>query len=136
MTPQEIFDHIAGRLEKQTERSSILVKESILWKNMCVYRTDTGNMCAVGHILSETGVSETTLKHMYNTKAPVRSLYFQFKKHLPDWFRDNLPLLSSLQTVHDSVSNWWEDKVNMRNHLAKVAKGYNLNFDAENWNKQ
>lgn len=74
--------------------------------NWCVYKSDTGNMCAVGRCLKENIVLDAG----YNENSDAREL---FKHHSYDILKDEYKIKDSdfwldLQRFHDHNLNWDE----------------------------
>jgi hypothetical protein len=111
---QEIFDTVALHLFDQGERAQI-------HPGQCVYRTSTGNACAVGCLIPD----EIYSNDMECNNVPP--LFDKFCHILPsDIFNySTLDLLSCLQHAHD-CSFSWANTEEMRIALREVADAYNL----------
>lgn len=93
MNAQEIFDKAATHLIKQNRRAI---------GNGCMYRADNGLMCAVGALIPE---------ELYNPKMEsdsVEGIMHEFPEIETFLGKENLDLLSSLQTLHDdyAIEEW------------------------------
>ncbi len=139
MTPQEIFDFVAGKLAAQ-KAAAFKPNRPGSDFGSCVYLTEDGCMCAIGHILPTLGLPEETLQRMQRYVGDVSRLVKIYAEgagiELPTWFVSNADyLLTDLQNVHDVKNNWADNKKNMGQHLQRVAVDYGLIFDLEAWLK-
>lgn len=117
MNAQEIFDTVTVHLFTQGKRATE--------NETCMYRTPEGLKCAVGVLIPDDLYHPSMDKASGNGTA-IQELvrWNQFK--FPEWFIDNLCLLSQLQYVHDTKSNW-DSTENMREELKGVAVNFELN---------
>lgn len=115
MNAQEIFDTVAKHLFTQGERS--------FHEGMCLYRGPHGTKCAVGVLMSDEVYDQKMDHHPDSGPTDVCSIVNNFA--LPDWFKENINLLISLQYAHDHVNNWQGTK-DMRDKLREVAREANL----------
>jgi hypothetical protein len=96
MTAQQVFDKAVGDLLKQNERS---------WGgNSCSYRGERGNKCAVGMVIDD---DDDYMPGMEGCNVATLA----DGGSLPDYLKPHVPMLSSLQQVHDGsdVTNWYEE---------------------------
>lgn len=97
MNAQEIFDKVAAHLLAQGVRSS-LRRDGV---TQCLYRGPAGTCCAVG-VLIEDELADTGDRLALSVTALAN------RADSPQWMRDHLALLGSLQGVHDVQSpNRW-----------------------------
>lgn len=114
MTPQEIFDTVVKHLEAQGGRSTDHLG--------CLYRGPKGKKCAVGSLISDDDYCPAMERMNVGRLLPKFS-------HLPDWMRQNVELLTELQTVHDDGANWGipEATAVRRKKLFHIAREHGLN---------
>jgi hypothetical protein len=116
MKAQEIFDTVATHLFKQGKRSTD--------QSRCRYHGENGLKCAVGVLVSD----DVYFPEMDEGNKTIKSLVEQNEDKFPDWFKDNLGLLQTLQSVHDKQRNW-ESSDLMHNALVDVASAHDVNPD-------
>lgn len=124
MTPQEIFDKALNAVVKQGKKSSTI---DLFGKEQCVYHKSRRVRCAIGHLVSEQKAKlfDDTLTK-YKLGGNVWSLCDQddLKPIIPQWFRDNLCMLSDIQSAHDRAGrNFKEDYISA---MIKIAHEYKL----------
>jgi len=116
---QGIYDIIVGKAAKMPSQCSRY--------GSCSYRGANGNVCFVGHVLSD-DQAEPDGKLI---AGPVEDLVQQGR--LPDYLIPHVKLLGALQRIHDDRSNWTAfgsgppDMRNMRTRLISVASQFALN---------
>jgi hypothetical protein len=123
MDKQEIFDHVWNELHKQKIPARDL-------KGLCKYRVvhnESGVMlkCAAGHLIPD---------ELYNKNMEGRGITelvkasIDFPYNFPEYFKDNLGLISDLQVAHDeimsdSIAFWHEEMIGIaREHDLKVPE--------------
>lgn len=110
MKPQTMFNRVKKHLLKQHEKSFLPGPG-----NHCAYRGINGLKCAAGILLPDKYYHENMEKFDIvgvMKKSPGLKYY---------WGSENVPLIQSLQGVHDgSRPEEWEEKLN------RVADEYNL----------
>lgn len=116
MKAQEIFDIVATHLFKQGRRSTD--------HQRCRYHGENGLKCAVGVLVAD----DVYFSEMDEGNKTIKSLVEQHGDKFPNWFRDNLGLLQTLQSVHDKQRNW-ESTDLMYNALVEVASMYEVSPD-------
>lgn len=119
MTPQQIFDTIAVGLIEQGMRSS---DES----GNCLYRGPNGLKCAAGMILPDDCRPQDYEGYGF------RETLWQMQGEglsVPEYVRNNVPLISTLQTVHDNPESW-ENLTVLADKLTTVAESFHLNAAA------
>lgn len=117
MTNQEIFDRIYLALYKQGRPS---VDES----GNCLYRSKNGLKCAAGHIIPDelyhTEYEGTTFECLNDTI------------NLLDFDREQVQLIASLQSIHDSNTMFYEVRQRWfpiwKENMAKYANENGLNI--------
>ncbi len=117
MNAQEIFDTVATHLFTQGQQS----RDACFGK--CAYRTKTGLTCAVGCLIQDYYVSDMDLIQ----DSDIKTVYYRFKKILPEWIEGNMELLQYLQLVHDCTGNWATVDL-MKESLTEVASKHNLDY--------
>ena len=116
MTPQEIFDTVAKHLITQGQQSQ---RDD----GTCLYRGPGGLKCAVGVLIpDDVYTPEMELDELGETGNGVRGLLDRYANVLPDYFSENVRLLSNLQNVHDSSFSIGS----FARRLADVARDYDL----------
>lgn len=99
MTPQEIFDNTLFKLRAQGMPA--------LYGSSCLYRAANGNRCAVGHQIPDALYTPA----MEGFRIDRLIGHYDF----PDYFYDNLSLLSRMQSAHDNdythSSEAWEQSM-------------------------
>lgn len=116
MKPQQIFDAVATHLFKQGKRSTD--------DHRCRYYGDNGLKCAVGAVIPE----DVYFPEMDEGNKTIKTLVDQNEDKFPDWVKNNLGLLQTLQSVHDKQRNW-ESSDLMHNALVEVASAYDVSPD-------
>lgn len=111
MSPQEIFDVSAIHLFVQGKRAQ---DEKFV---NCI--SDDGSMCPVGLLIGEDYFPEL------ESNRTLRWLIENHTDMFPDWFIENVGLISGLQSIHDKQRNW-EDIDIMKSSLESLAEEYNL----------
>lgn len=123
-TPQEIFDRVVTHLRTQNRKSYSIDGDNA----KCVYRSKEGYSCAVGCLIPD----ELYKPEMdgFDDEASDTSIDGLIKKNfvLPDYFKDNLMLLSELQYVHDRTVTT-EDLVFISDDLEYKLKRAAINCD-------
>lgn len=115
MTPQEIFDKAVKHVLMMPDRA-VNPKTGA-----CKYRTEDGRSCIVGGIMPK----KTYRKWMDNgDQTAIDNLMKANGPHFPKWMRDNVNLLSRLQTVHDRETNW--PHYRLKHRLTEVAADFGL----------
>lgn len=118
---QAVFDHVASHLAQQKVCALVLTKNDTGYGGYCQLRGDNNTSCAVGCLIPDD-------EYMPEMEA-LSSLSVVAKKGpLFEWCVKNvapelMPLIKSLQRVHDSGHEWWSD------NLQKCAKENQLEFD-------
>ena len=114
---QEIMNAAVRRLTDGNGPAFILDEDNPSIAPTCVYLDrDTGNKCVVGALLPD-GVIDKVGDYM----GTALLLWQKNKELLPDWFEENLDLLSGLQAVHDDRNHW---NGNVLNESGKAALGF------------
>lgn len=116
MKPQEIFNTVAKHLFDQGKRSTD--------KQFCRYHNEDGLKCAVGVLIED----DVYFPEMDSGNKTIKTLVDHHPDKFPDWVKENLGLLQSLQSVHDKQHNW-ETEDNMINALIEVASVYEVSPD-------
>jgi hypothetical protein len=116
-TNQSVFETVARHLFAQGKRA-------FLPMDGCLYRTPTGNSCAVGCLIPDDMYSEDM-----EGKSVGQLLGRQvggLNGELHDFFEGvDWGLLQDLQQLHDNESNW-ENSAVLSERLFAVAKEYDL----------
>ena len=122
MNQQEIFDKVATHLITQGVQATS-VKESGGYPS-CAYRGDNGTMCAAGCLIPDEEYNpEFEGLDWVDVEIEIPSLAsLTFEGH---------DLISSLQIVHDTKSNWLSID-GLKNALRDVASDYGLSSDILN----
>ena len=117
MTPQEIFDTVAEHLAKQGHPALSGYKGS------CMYRNKNGESCAVGCLIPD---------EMYDPKMDEEDISIETLIHhepeflFPDYFKDNIGLLSHLQIAHDQWNYMDPDSYESVDKKERVRIRYEL----------
>lgn len=119
MEAQQIFDTVATHLFTQGQQS-----KDDAYFGKCAYKTKTGLTCAVGCLIQDHYVSDMDLLD----SSDIESVYYAFRKILPEWIDENMELLQSLQGVHDNTTNWATVDL-MKESLTEVALNHYLDYD-------
>lgn len=119
MNEQEIFDTVATHLFTQGQQS-----RDDAYHGRCAYKTETGLTCAVGCLIQDYYKPE--MDSLDN--SDIETVYYRFRKILPEWIDENMELLQSLQGVHDNTTNWSTIDL-MKESLTEVALNYYLDYD-------
>jgi hypothetical protein len=122
VTPQEIFDTVATHLFTQGHRAYDNNLEQ------CAYKTPDGSMCAVGCLIQDYYKPEMD-SNAYG--SDIQTVYGVFKNDLPNWVKDSLGLLTSLQDVHDADCSW-NSVDTLKAALKEVALKCNLDYSVLN----
>lgn len=136
-TAQEVFD-VACVYFATTAGPSTVAKS---YGDTCRYRTEgpVRRECIAGHFIPDEMYSEEmdnlTLIGAYKGGGTgIENLMHYVGAKLPPWFREQLPLLKSLQKVHDEHHNWTDDKgwnyAGLGISLKSVAAAHKLNPSA------
>lgn len=115
MNNQEVFDKVSTWLLREggTQSSSPDIG--------CVYRSEDGNMCAIGCILPD---------ELYSTSFETNDVEYMLEdKEVKEYFSGvSEELLHSLQVIHDNDGNW--SNLNyMYNDLRSLANEHQLQFN-------
>ncbi len=94
MTPQEIYDKVVSHLATQGKLS--------VDDNYCRYHREDGSMCAVGGLITK----EDYFPEMDQGNRTIKTLLNIYEDKFPEWMKENLGLLSELQSVHDRQYLW------------------------------
>lgn len=122
MTPQQIFNTVATHLFTQGQQS-----RDDAYFGKCGYKTKTGLTCAVGCLIEDYYVSDMDLLD----SSDIKTVYYRFRKILPEWIEGNMELLEYLQAVHDNTTNWATVDL-MKESLTEVASKHNLDYSVLN----
>lgn len=118
MDAQQIFDTVAIHLFTQGQQS-----RDNGWSGRCAYKTKTGLTCAVGCLIQDYYTPDMDLLD----NVDIESVYYTFRKTLPEWIEDNMELLQYLQSVHDKTTNWATVDL-MKESLTEVALKHYLDY--------
>ncbi|WP_439357875.1 hypothetical protein [Bradyrhizobium sp. DASA03007] len=111
-TAQEIFDQACVYFAT-TDGPSTRMRS---YGDACLYRNnETGRECIAGHFIPDDKYSPamddlTQLGSTYKGGGSGIENLLVYFAGLPSWFAEHLPLLKSLQKVHDEHHNWTEDR--------------------------
>ncbi len=127
MNKQEIFDKVATHLFTQGKPA--------IEDQTCKYRDSEGNSCAVGCLIPDEMYTPKLDDFNLYSKLPMDKQGTGIRQHLdnnviplPDFINsENLNLLIALQSVHDDGA-YWEDNLEMKIALKRVAKSYCLDY--------
>lgn len=118
ITQQQMFDKVAKALLKQNKKSHV-VRDCI---PQCVYETDSGLRCAIGHMLNATGIN--TIKRWKANTTPLDGMLKIFTPNESEgiaFIHANKDFCFSMQKVHDK-----NDPPHWRMALRDVARTYEL----------
>lgn len=107
LTTQQVFDlasHHLGTMERRCAGED----------GICVYRGPNNNCCAAGFFLKDDEINASNngkgINHLYDYNlVPTRLIA-------------HLSILRSLQTIHDNIENWQNNRKNMRVMLEEHAR--------------
>jgi len=134
-TAQEVFDQACAYFAT-TEGPSVVDRS---YGTNCLYRAPTGRECVAGHFIPndcyDPAMDEMSLLPDYKGGGSgIGNVYTHLSRKLPSWFGEQLPLLSSLQKVHDECRNRTEDHrwihSGVATMLSHLAITFNLNPSA------
>lgn len=120
MNKQETFDYVVMHLYRQG-------KPALSSNGHCDYRTDDGLMCAVGCLIPDS-VYKVDMEG-YRVGRIVKDFI------LPDYIKNNVKMLRSLQNVHDG----WASALKFNNgysfsqiedKLKQVAESFSVQYNA------
>lgn len=116
MTPQEIFNYSVRHMRKQGVKA--------MSYEQCQYLTDQGLSCAIGCFIKD----DPELCHELDDceNGAIDDVFDEFKDQLPDWMGNNLPLLVSLQSLHD----FYLDTSDFEKGVSKAANKHGLKVPA------
>ena len=112
MTKQEVFDKVVAHLLSMKERSV----SGLL--DICAYRGDNGNKCAVGCLISD---------EIYSGDLEGKSVEHELVRAalvLSGVGEDSFFLLERLQSIHDESSYWGKSGFGNREGLRHIAEAY------------
>ena len=120
MNRQEIFNKVARALKKQGSQA---------YENGCVYLTQDGRRCAVGHLIPDghPGLQvEGSLNGLLDLYPDLREI-LEISPELDSEGYSDLAFLSSLQEAHDDSSGTFLEEWVPR--MRGIAERYDLNAE-------
>ncbi len=131
MTNQEVFDKVLAHLRQQGRASFIVTGTLGTFGDItCMYRSDSGDMCAVGCLIPDElyslSMEESTIDDVL-AKSPTLQQLFDGV---------DFELLSDLQFAHDMLmpkEGYDDSEISMWEYeMAEIATKYGLMYHATN----
>ena len=118
ITPLELIEETVSYYSEDTSRRGL--DET----NQCVYKTDQGQMCAVGRCLKE-----DVNVNSFNYDSDVDNLFkeYDFPNIIkPEYSKITQELWGSLQMLHDQQHNWEVNSLSVigKERVAMLKKKY------------
>lgn len=124
MDNQTIFDAVINHLVKQGVQSRS--EEYVIGgAGKCAYRNGAGLSCAVGCLISDEDYRENMDSDDDTTIGDVLNNH----PHLPEYFYVHRDLLSDLQQLHDTFSEFSLNDDLFVENVEQIGKDHNLNYE-------
>lgn len=105
-TKVQIINETAGFYNTSNRGVGVIINEEGLQETVCRYKTDSGNMCAVGRCLLPDSEVFNKVKGVMVVFKSETDMDSQLQ---PEYRGHGLLFWNSLQCFHDCDSNWNED---------------------------